>query len=199
MYIKLKESYYETLINQILQENALVYEKPKKTVVVDFSSPNVAKEMHVGHLRSTIIGDALCRILEYQGYDVVRQNHVGDWGTQFGMLIQYASEEYPNYMDQMPDIKDLETFYKAAKKRFDEDPVFKEKAQKTVVKLQSGDESTRKAWTVICDVSRSYFSKIYTRLNIKLEEKGESFYNPIIKSCIQKCADKDMVQMDEGA
>lgn len=89
----------------------------------------------------------------------------------------------------MPDIKDLEGFYKAAKKRFDSDPEFKEKAQKTVVKLQSGDEDTRKAWTVICDVSRSYFKKIYSRLNITLEEKGESFYNPIIKDCIQKCAD----------
>lgn len=149
-----------------MEANALIYQKPKQKVVVDFSSPNVAKEMHVGHLRSTIIGDSLCRILEYQGYEVKRTNHIGDWGTQFGMLIQYASEEYPDYMNQMPDIKDLESFYKASKKRFDSDPEFKLKAQQTVVKLQSGDEDTRKAWKVICDVSRSYFSKIYKRLDI---------------------------------
>lgn len=107
--------------------------------MVDFSSPNIAKEMHVGHLRSTIIGESVCRILEYMGYDVTRANHVGDWGTQFGMLIAYMRETFPDYETKMPDIKDLDGYYKQARARFDSDPAFKKLSQETVVKLQAYD------------------------------------------------------------
>lgn len=99
----------------------------------------MAKNLHVGHLRSTIIGESICRILEFEGHDVLRINHVGDWGTQFGMLIAYMSEQYPNYLEETPVLSDLNDFYKAAKKKFDESEDFKKKSQETVVKLQSGD------------------------------------------------------------
>ena len=117
-----------------------------ETVLVDFSSPNIAKNMHVGHLRSTIQGDSICRIFEYQGYNVHRINHVGDWGTQFGMLIQELADNYPNFLEEQPNIADLQTFYQNSKKRFDEDEDFKKKSQDNVVKLQSGGEFELKAW-----------------------------------------------------
>ena len=109
-------------------------------VLVDFSSPNIAKNMHVGHLRSTIQGDSIARILEFLGYDVLRVNHVGDWGTQFGMLIEELNDKYPDFLTSSPDLGDLQTFYQNAKKRFDQEEDFKKKAQQNVVKLQSGEE-----------------------------------------------------------
>jgi arginyl-tRNA synthetase len=105
-------------------------------VLVDFSSPNIAKDMHVGHLRSTIIGDSVCRVLEFCGHDVMRVNHVGDWGTQFGMLITFLQDSYPDIHTNPPSISDLNTLYKASKKRFDDDPDFKERSRLNVVKLQ---------------------------------------------------------------
>jgi len=132
--------------------------------VVDFSSPNIAKDMHVGHLRSTIIGESVCRILEYQGHKTKRINHVGDWGTQFGMLIQYLKEKFgDNPKMEDVDIQDLTGFYKGAKVKFDEDEEFKKVAQTNVVKLQAGDEDCRKIWQVLCDVSRKEFEKVYSR------------------------------------
>uniref|UniRef100_A0A1X7TDJ7 Arginyl-tRNA synthetase n=1 Tax=Amphimedon queenslandica TaxID=400682 RepID=A0A1X7TDJ7_AMPQE len=133
-------------------------------VVVDFSSPNVAKEMHVGHLRSTIIGECICRLLEFVGHDVVRLNHIGDWGTQFGMLIAHLKDKFPNYTTVSPPIGDLHSFYKESKKRFDDDPDFKKRAYADVVGLQQGDPEVRKGWSLICDVSRKEFEQIYDRL-----------------------------------
>ncbi|KAL7234571.1 hypothetical protein ACSBR1_018068 [Camellia fascicularis] len=130
---------------------------PKLTVkraVVDFSSPNIAKEMDVGHLRSTIIGDTLAHMLEFSNVEVLWRNHVGDWGTQFGMLIEFLFEKFPNVEvvnDQA--IGDLEAFYKASKQRLDSDPGFKERAQQAVVSLQGGEEKYRKAWAQICEIS----------------------------------------------
>ena len=115
----------------------------RKKVVVDFSSPNVAKEMHVGHLRSTIIGDTICRMLEFCGHDVKRVNHVGDWGTQFGMLIGHLKNVFPDFATKPPPISDLQQFYKDAKKVFDEDEDFKKKAHEEVVRLQGGDGASR--------------------------------------------------------
>uniref|UniRef100_A0A9J8AIU5 Arginine--tRNA ligase, cytoplasmic n=2 Tax=Cyprinus carpio TaxID=7962 RepID=A0A9J8AIU5_CYPCA len=129
--------------------------KKKKKVVVDFSSPNIAKEMHVGHLRSTIIGDSMCRLFEFLGYEVLRLNHVGDWGTQFGMLIAHLQDKFPNYLSVSPPIGDLQAFYKESKKRFDEDEEFKRRAYQCVVKLQSKEPDFIKAWNLICDVSRN--------------------------------------------
>ncbi|XP_052182400.1 arginine--tRNA ligase, cytoplasmic-like isoform X2 [Diospyros lotus] len=171
-----------------------------KRAVVDFSSPNIAKEMHVGHLRSTIIGDTLARMLEFSNVEVLRRNHVGDWGTQFGMLIEYLFEKLPNLeaaSDQA--IGDLEAFYKASKQRFDSDPQFKERAQQAVVSLQAGEEKYRKAWTQICEISRKGYERVYQRLGIEIEEKGESFYNPYIPGVLEELSKKGLIEESEGA
>ncbi|KAJ9183884.1 hypothetical protein P3X46_007683 [Hevea brasiliensis] len=171
-----------------------------KRAVVDFSSPNIAKEMHVGHLRSTIIGDTLARMLEFSKVDVLRRNHVGDWGTQFGMLIEFLFEKFPNFEDvNERAIGDLQAFYKASKQRFDTDSAFKERAQKAVVCLQGGEPKYRQAWAQICDISRKEFDKVYQRLGVHLEEKGESFYNPFIPGLIEGLSNKGLVQESEGA
>jgi len=156
----------------------------RKRVVIDFSSPNIAKQMHVGHLRSTIIGESLARLLEFVGHDVVRLNHIGDWGTQFGMLIAHLQDEFPNYKEVVPPIADLQTFYKASKKRFDDDADFKKRAYEKVVQLQAGEGDVRKAWQMICDVSRKEFQKIYDQLDVTLVERGESFYNDLMPKVV---------------
>ncbi|XP_056163692.1 arginine--tRNA ligase, cytoplasmic-like isoform X1 [Syzygium oleosum] len=171
-----------------------------KRVVVDFSSPNIAKEMHVGHLRSTIIGDTLARMLEFSNVEVLRRNHVGDWGTQFGMLIEFLFEKFPDWESATETaIGDLQAFYKASKQKFDEDPVFKERAQKAVVRLQGGEARYRSAWAQICDISRREFDGVYQRLGVSLEEKGESFYNPYIPSVLEKLSNLGLVEESEGA
>lgn len=173
--------------------------KPQR-VVVDFSSPNIAKEMHVGHLRSTIIGDSLAKILSFLGHDVLRLNHVGDWGTQFGMLIHYLRElQGGDTVDANIKIGDLVTFYKAAKKRFDEDPAFQELSRKEVVKLQGGDEASLSAWRLICGVSRAEFEKIYHLLAVDVEERGESFYNPYLSSVVTDLREKALLTESDGA
>lgn len=171
----------------------------KLKILVDFSSPNIAKEMHVGHLRSTIIGDCLCRAMEYSGHDVMRVNHVGDWGTQFGMLISYLQDEYPDFLNNPPNISDLTAIYKASKKRFDAEPDFKERSRNNVVKLQSGDENCRTIWNVLCDISRKEFQKVYDALKVDLTEVGESFYNPMIPDTVSVLQNKEgLVVEDEG-
>lgn len=154
--------------------------------------------MHVGHLRSTIIGEAVCRILEFVGYNVERINHVGDWGTQFGMLIQYLKEEYPDFSSSMPNITDLTAFYKAAKQRFDDDADFKKTAQLNVVKLQSGDEECMEIWRLLCDVSRKEFQKVYDRLDVTVRECGESFYNDKIPPVIDEFNEAGLLRVEEG-
>lgn len=172
-----------------------------RRVVVDFSSPNIAKEMHVGHLRSTIIGDCIARILEFQGHDVLRLNHVGDWGTQFGMLIAYLDEVYPDALTTANalDLGDLVTFYKKAKQRFDSDPQFQQKARQQVVALQQGEEHSRRAWQLLCEQSRREFQKIYDLLDIQLTERGESFYNPFLPAVIEDLAALGLLVEDQGA
>ncbi|KAI5662732.1 hypothetical protein M9H77_22055 [Catharanthus roseus] len=173
---------------------------PVKRAVVDFSSPNIAKEMHVGHLRSTIIGDTLARMLEFSNVEVLRRNHVGDWGTQFGMLIEYLFETFPDWeVASGQAISDLEAFYKASKQRFDADPEFKERAQQAVVSLQGGEERYRKAWAQICEISRKEFKKVYERLGVHLEEKGESFYNPFIPKALDLLNKEGLIEESEGA
>jgi arginyl-tRNA synthetase len=175
--------------------------KPSQKVIVDFSSPNIAKEMHVGHLRSTIIGDAIARILEFRGYDVLRLNHVGDWGTQFGMLIAYLREAYPEALTTADalDLGDLVSLYKKAKVRFDEDIEFKQTARQEVVNLQAGAEDSLRAWKLLCAQSRKEFQVIYDLLDIKLEERGESFYNPFLADIVNELKDKNLLEKSEGA
>ena len=170
-------------------------------VVVDFSSPNIAKEMHVGHLRSTIIGDSLARVLEFRGHRVLRLNHVGDWGTQFGMLITHLKQVAPETLNTADavDLGDLVAFYREAKKRFDEDEVFQATSREEVVKLQGGDPVSLKAWGLLCDQSRREFQKIYDRLDIRLSERGESFYNPYLASVLSGLKEAGLLVTDDGA
>eukprot|EP00591_Stephanopyxis_turris_P003072 CAMPEP_0195507194 /NCGR_PEP_ID=MMETSP0794_2-20130614/696_1 /TAXON_ID=515487 /ORGANISM="Stephanopyxis turris, Strain CCMP 815" /LENGTH=846 /DNA_ID=CAMNT_0040633797 /DNA_START=174 /DNA_END=2714 /DNA_ORIENTATION=+ len=197
---RVKASYLETHMNAMISGNTVQPPRNMKVenVVVDFSSPNIAKEMHVGHLRSTIIGESVCRILEYSGCKVERMNHVGDWGTQFGMLIQYLKEEFPDFKDCPPNITDLTEFYKNAKTRFDENPQFKKTAQLNVVKLQSGDVECHSIWNILCDISRREFKKVYDRLDVSIDEYGESFYNSRIPPVIAEFDAAGLIRVEEG-
>jgi arginyl-tRNA synthetase len=170
-------------------------------VIVDFSSPNIAKEMHVGHLRSTIIGDSLARVLEFRGHPVLRLNHVGDWGTQFGMLITHLKQVAPEALDTADavDLGDLVAFYRQAKQRFDDDPAFQAAAREEVVRLQGGDPLTLRAWRLLCDQSRREFQKIYDRLGIRLSERGESFYNPYLPAVVDDLRAAGLLVVDDGA
>ncbi|MDX5374143.1 MAG: arginine--tRNA ligase [Pseudomonadaceae bacterium] len=168
-------------------------------VVVDLSAPNLAKEMHVGHLRSTIIGDGVARVLEFLGDTVIRQNHVGDWGTQFGMLLAYMQEQ-PVGSDA--ELADLESFYRAAKKRFDESAEFADRARELVVQLQAGDAECLRLWNRFNDISLSHCQAIYDRLGVKLsmaDVKGESAYNDDLPAVIADLAAKGLLTEDNGA
>ncbi len=170
-------------------------------VVVDFSSPNIAKEMNVGHLRSTIIGDSLARVLEFRGHPVLRLNHVGDWGTQFGMLITHLKQVAPAALQTADavDLGDLVAFYRQAKQRFDDDEAFQTTSREEVVKLQGGDPVSLKAWGLLCDQSRREFQKIYNRLDIRLSERGESFYNPYLEAVVADLEATGLLVIDDGA
>ena len=172
----------------------------KQRVVVDYSGPNVAKQMHVGHLRSTIIGDAISRVIEFQGHEVVRQNHIGDWGTQFGMLIAYLRSGAGQDADQH--IGDLEGFYRDAKKRFDDDPGFADEARRTVVRLQAGEVAEKSSWQTIVEETRRHYVPLYERLGVKLRvenERGESFYNPTLPNVVRELKDKGLAVESQGA
>lgn len=171
----------------------------RQTVVVDYSGPNIAKQMHVGHLRSTIIGDAISRVIEFQGHNVIRQNHIGDWGTQFGMLIAHLQS---GGIGAEQHISDLEGFYRAAKARFDAEPTFQDLSRQTVVRLQSGEGVERTAWRKIVDESRCEFRPVYERLNVKLrdeDQRGESFYNPFLSDVVSELKSKGLAVESEGA
>lgn len=173
---------------------------PPQRVIIDFSSPNIAKEMHVGHLRSTIIGDTLARLFEFMGDDVIRLNHVGDWGTAFGMLIAYLKEQHPEVLKGAPTtLQDLMQWYKNSKKQFDEDPEFKKRSQLQVVALQGGDQEALAAWKMICEISRISYQEIYDLLDVKLEERGESFYNPLLEGIVKELEQKGMITLSDGA
>lgn len=179
--------------------NIAATEKPQ-TIVIDYSGPNLAKEMHVGHLRSTIIGDALARLLEFQGHKVIRQNHVGDWGTQFGMLIAQLEEQL-NTEDNMA-LKDLEVFYQQAKKHFDDDEAFANKARDYVVRLQSGDAAMLKLWQQFKDISLHHSTDIYQQLNVTLKDehvRGESFYNNDLAPLVKELQDQGLAVESDGA
>lgn len=187
----------------LLRDSHLGIDMPehRQRIVIDFSSPNVAKEMHVGHLRSTIIGDSLARLFEFLGHDVIRHNHIGDWGTAFGMLIAYMKEEVPEVLigSQKTDLTHLVTWYKASKQRFDEDPDFKKRAQLEVVALQQGQPASRQAWEMICDISRKAYQEIYDVLDVELIERGESFYNPFLRDIVTDLDKKGLITVSNGA
>ena len=201
--IWLHSKFIETAINNILADDRAgvpVVSQAQK-IAIDFSSPNTAKEMHVGHLRTTIMGDALARILEFLGHDVLRLNHIGDWGTQFGMLITYLKLYQPEVATGKveTDLSHLMQWYKAAKKIFDEDENFKKNAKKEVVQLQSGESSAIKIWQIICEISQKAYQKIYDYLDIKLIDRGESFYNPMLPGLVQDLTERGFLVVNNGA
>lgn len=174
---------------------------PAQTIVLDYSAPNVAKEMAVHHIRSTVIGDAVTRTMEFLGHHVIRANHIGDWGTQFGMLIAYL-EKVQNEQASELELSDLEAFYREAKKHYDEDEVFAERARGYVVKLQGGDEYCRAMWKKLVDITMAQNQIIYDRLNVSLSEKdvmGESLYNPMLRTVVEDLQAKGLAVESEGA
>ncbi|MFU0888967.1 arginine--tRNA ligase [Kluyvera sichuanensis] len=189
-------------VSQALKSDRLGIAQPEKqTIVVDYSAPNVAKEMHVGHLRSTIIGDAAVRTLELMGHKVIRANHVGDWGTQFGMLIAYLEKQQQENAGEMA-LADLEGFYREAKKHYDEDEAFAERARSYVVKLQGGDEYFRKMWRQLVDITMTQNQLTYDRLNVTLtrdDVMGESLYNPMLPGIVADLKAKGLAVESEGA
>ncbi|MEO5678235.1 MAG: arginine--tRNA ligase, partial [Acidimicrobiales bacterium] len=171
-------------------------------VVVDYSAPNVAKEMHVGHLRSTIIGDALVRILAFLGHDVVRQNHVGDWGTPFGMLIEHLLDLGEEVAAGELSVGDLTAFYQEARKKFDADPAFAQRSRQRVVLLQAGDDETLRLWRLLVEESKRYFNVVYRRLGVLLTDDdlaGESFYNDLLPPTCDELEARAIAVPSEGA
>ena len=173
----------------------------RQRIVIDYSSPNLAKEMHVGHLRSTIIGDSLARVLRFLGHDVIPQNHVGDWGTQFGMLTAYMVDtEQSGDVDIV--LADLEEFYKRSKQRFDEDPDFADRSRDYVVKLQSGEPRVRQLWRRFLDVSMSHCENIYRALGVELSRAdvhGESAYNDDLDVVVTDLKARGLAETSDGA
>lgn len=201
--IWLNPEFINLQVNHIYLDSRAGVPKAVKSqkIAIDFSAPNTAKEMHVGHLRSTIIGDALARILEFLGHDVLRLNHIGDWGTQFGMLIAYLKQYQPDVAEGklQTDLSHLMTWYKSSKKIFDENPEFKLASQQEVVALQSGEATATKIWRMICDISEKAYHQIYDYLDVKLIDRGESFYNPMLADIVTELTAKGFVTINDGA
>ncbi|ELK1750598.1 arginine--tRNA ligase [Salmonella enterica] len=200
--IFLEPAFLAEQVQQALASDRLGVSQPtRQTIVVDYSAPNVAKEMHVGHLRSTIIGDAAVRTLEILGHHVIRANHVGDWGTQFGMLIAWLEKQQQENAGDMA-LADLEGFYRDAKKHYDEDEAFAERARNYVVKLQSGDAYFREMWRKLVDITMTQNQITYDRLNVTLtrdDVMGESLYNPMLPGIVADLKAKGLAVESEGA
>ncbi len=173
-----------------------------QTVVVEYSSPNVAKEMHVGHLRTTIVGDAIARVLEFAGHRVIRDNHVGDWGTPFGMLIEHLLDVGPDSAEAALLMTDPNAFYQAARRKFDTDPTFTERARSRLVRLQAGDPDTLAIWQRLVDISREYLHQVYARLDVSLRDddiRGESFYNDMLADTVSVLKERGIATVSDGA
>ena len=203
--LKLKTEYLEAQLSKIQIDPRLgvAPTKNQERVIVDYPSPNIAKEMHVGHLRSAVIGDCLSRILEFVGHNVLRISHVGDWGTPFGMLIAFLEEAYPQALTttETLDLGDLSSFYRQAKKRFDADEEFKKAAHQAVVKLQFGDEKTLLAWKIVCQLSSRAYQVIYNLIGISANiiERGESFYNAMLPEVLEDLDKLGLLVENQGA
>ena len=176
--------------------------EPAQTVIVDYSGPNAAKEMHVGHLRGTVIGDCLVRVLELQGHRVLRQNHIGDWGTPFGMLVEHLLDIGSDRAVAELQVGDFNAFYKAARQKFEVEPAFAERSRQRVVLLQSGDATTLGLWRTLIDATRAYFTKVYSALGVLLRDediRGESFYNPYLSVVAAELEQRGVAVRDQGA
>ena len=198
--VRLKDDWLAAQLALALADEHLGVERPPRPqrVVVDYSHPNLAKEMHVGHLRTTIIGDAICRVLEFLGHEAIRQNHVGDWGTQFGMLMAYLEKAGQDASE----LSDLEEFYRKAKDLFDRDPAFADLARQYVVRLQSGDPSVRQKWKRFLDTSMDHCRAVYRRLGVLLSDqdiRGESAYNDDLPDVVADLAKAGLLTESLGA
>ncbi len=198
--LTLRVDVIEVALAEIVSDDRLAVRvtSTPQAVVVDYSSPNVAKEMHVGHLRSTVIGDAIARVHAFCGHRVIRQNHLGDWGTQFGMLIEYLLESGKG----SEQISDLNSFYQQAKRRDDQDPEFAERARRRVVALQSGDVDTLALWQRLISLSQKHFNRLYQRLDVTLSEgdvRAESFYNDRLMQVVEELIAAGLAQVSDGA
>ena len=187
------------LLKLLKMDNIIKPTQTPEKILVDFSSPNIAKDLHVGHLRSTIIGDTICRVFESLGHNVSRINHIGDFGTQFGMLVQYLFESKPDFENNPPDIKKLQEFYVGAKKRFTEDENFKKLSHEKTVLLQNNDPDVVTAWKLICDISKISYNSIYSQLNVTIEECGESFYRDMLEGVVKELEESGLVSISDGA
>jgi arginyl-tRNA synthetase len=203
--IRVRNSWIEERLAEQLEDDRLgipAAVEPMRAVV-DYSAPNVAKEMHVGHLRSTIIGDALARILRHVGHDVVPQNHIGDWGTPFGMLIEHLLEEGGDAIgDGEHSIRDLNAFYQAARAKFDADPVFRERSRRRVVELQRGDPTPTRLWRALVVESERHFDEVYRLLGVLLAHEDlapESIYNELLPEVVRELDEKGLTVVSDGA
>ena len=200
----LHTDYLDRLLGKTLSDPRLgvpLVETPD-TVVIDYGSPNVAKEMHVGHLRSSVIGDAIARVLEFLGHRVIRQNHIGDWGTPFGMLIEHLIDRGGGAAASELSVGELNEFYRAARAKFDADAGFAERARARVVMLQGGDAETLALWRTLVDASTRYFSRVFRRLGVQLTDqdiRGESFYNPKLVEVADDLSRRGLAVPSEGA
>ncbi len=201
--IHLKDEWLSQWCDKALMDEKLTIEAhDTETIVVDYSSPNLAKEMHVGHLRSTIIGDAVVNVLEYLGHNVIRQNHMGDWGTQFGMLLAHLNDQLSSSSVAETALSDLEDFYREAKVRFDNEDGFADRARDYVVKLQGGDAECLGLWQQFIDISIQHSEEVYKKLNVGLTREhvmGESSYNPDLPSVIADLTQKEILVESQGA
>ena len=193
---KIHQKLIKKKIKNLFKKNKI---KNKEKIIIDYSSPNIAKDMHVGHLRSTIIGDCLSKILKYTGNTVIKISHLGDWGTQFGILINYIKNKYNTQAIKKLPLQKLSDLYKEAQKKFETDDEFKEHAKKEVIKLQNKDKNTINIWDEINKISKKEYKKIYNLLNIKIKYKGESFYNDLITPLIKKFERKKIIEISNNA
>ena len=202
--LTLRDDWIAAQASQMLNDPRLGLEPVAnpQTVVVEYSSPNVAKEMHVGHLRTTIIGDAIAHVLEFAGHRVIRDNHVGDWGTPFGMLIEHLLDVGEDSAEAALLMTDPNAFYQAARHKFDTDPEFTERARSRLVRLQAGDPDTLAIWQRLVDISREYLHQIYARLDVSLTDddiRGESFYNDMLADTVSVLEDRGIATVSDGA
>jgi arginyl-tRNA synthetase len=202
--LTLKNDYLDRLLSQTLRDPRLGVGTTTQpdTVVVDYGGPNVAKEMHVGHLRPCVIGDCLVRVLEFSGHRVIRQNHIGDWGTPFGMLIEHLLDLGGTGNAAELSVGELDVFYKAARKKFDDDPAFAERSRQRVVLLQGGDATTLGLWRALVDASKLHFEKVFARLGVTMttaDTRGESFYNAYLPKIAADLEARGVASIQEGA
>ena len=200
----LRDDWIAAQASQLLNDPRLGLEPVAnpQTVVVEYSSPNVAKEMHVGHLRTTIVGDAIAHVLEFAGHRVIRDNHVGDWGTPFGMLIEHLLDVGEDSAEAALLMTDPNAFYQAARHKFDTDPEFTERARSRLVRLQAGDRDTLAIWQRLVDISREYLHQVYARLDVSLTDddiRGESFYNDMLADTVSVLEDRGIATVSDGA